>query len=402
MPGRIVLISDDTNFFDYIRNKLELRKSDELFLFNFDEILSKIKLLETSVLIVNSENNQKKTLELLKIFKNTPIIVVAYNEDENFKKKCYRAGMLDFMVLLTPDSEFRARLLPALNISGLLKKNKQYRKILADYNIISANNEVFISYENILENEINDIISNKRKAIFGAIAPSDKTKLKISQNNIETIILANIRKNDILINYAPNKYFIILYNSDLKSAQKLWQKINNSMPFTIFAGFTVITNKKKQALINEALNKLHEAINFNKTSFVNEDFLINRPLEISSNSNFKIFKQEFNKKIEKIIVPAFYQIQQVYSNKLVGVAIEQEVDKGEGLFKIKNKNYEYLFKISSPGYAKINIDIILQKDKNILDSKRISLNPDELETGLVQDLLEQFVLEYKKGETYDT
>lgn len=57
MANKIVLISDDSDFFDYIRTKLELRKSDELYTFDYDSIPEKFHLLETSVLIINSENS---------------------------------------------------------------------------------------------------------------------------------------------------------------------------------------------------------------------------------------------------------------------------------------------------------------------------------------------------------
>ena len=59
MAGRIVLISDDSNFFEYIRQKLEARKSDELFTFSFDNVPEKLQLIDTSVLIVNSEKMLK-------------------------------------------------------------------------------------------------------------------------------------------------------------------------------------------------------------------------------------------------------------------------------------------------------------------------------------------------------
>ena len=71
MTNRIVLVSDDPNYFDYLKGKLELRKSDELFTFKFDEILDKIHLLKNNVLIINSELSQDKTLALIKIFKST-------------------------------------------------------------------------------------------------------------------------------------------------------------------------------------------------------------------------------------------------------------------------------------------------------------------------------------------
>ena len=79
MAGKIVLISDDSNFFDYMRSKLELRKSDELFSFSFDVVPEKLHFIESSVLIVNSEEAREKTLDLLGILNETPVIVFAYN-----------------------------------------------------------------------------------------------------------------------------------------------------------------------------------------------------------------------------------------------------------------------------------------------------------------------------------
>ena len=86
MSSKIVLISDDSDFFDFIKLKLELRKSDRLFTLCFDEVPEKMNSIKTAVLIVNSENRCQETIDLLKIFNYmTPIIVTAYNDDEAFK-----------------------------------------------------------------------------------------------------------------------------------------------------------------------------------------------------------------------------------------------------------------------------------------------------------------------------
>ena len=396
MAGRIVLISDDPDFFEYIRQKLELRKSDELFTFPFDSVPEKLQLIDSAVLVVNSENAEDKTLDLLKLLQGTPVIVFAYNEDEVFRRKCYRAGIFDFMTILTPDAEFRARIIPALTISSILEKNKQYREILVNDNYITKNNEVFLNYSYILDKELEEINSGKKNAVFAAIAPNDKTKFLLTANMIETVILDNIRRNDILMSYAPNKYFLLMYDTGIKSAETLWEKIGHNLPQKLYAGFVNISNQKRQQLINEALNKLHSAINNDKnipvTSTING---------IESYTNFKQFRQEFGKKFEQIITPVFYQIQQKYSGKLAGISLQQEISGGLGVFYIKGKISSSSFRITCPGFSKINIDITFQKNQGNIDAKRITLEPDEFEAGLLEDLLEQFILEYKRGTDYD-
>lgn len=400
MANRIVLISDDSDFFEYIKSKLELRKSDELFTFSFDAVPDKFHLLESSVLIVNSENAKEKTLDLLKFFKSTPVIVSAFNDDDAFRRKCYRAGMFDFMTILTPDAEFRARMIPALSIATLLEKNKLYRKILIKNNVLKEDNEIFLDYNYILDRELEDIDKYSKKAVFVAISPNEKTKFMLKPAIIEAVLLNNIRRNDILMNYAPNKYFLLMFDTDITSAQKFWEKIRVQFPDKLYAGFCTIVNQKRQQLINEALNKLHEAINYDKdivtTNNINNSIGILQSSD-SQYSNFKMFKKEFGRKIEQVITPVFYQIQQKYNGKIMGVTMEQGSGEGYGSFYVKGKYSSSCFKITSPGFSKINIDITYQKNSEKVDAKRITLEPEELEAGLLEDLLEQFILEYKRG-----
>lgn len=401
MANRIVLISDDSDFFDYMRSKLELRKSDELFMFSFDAVPEKIHLLYTAVLIVNSEGAKEKTLDLLSILKGTPIIVSAYNDDEVYRRKCYRAGMFDFITLLTSDADFRSRMIPALAYATLLNKNKQYRDILVDNDYISKDNEVFINYEYIIDKQLEDVYTGIRRAVFAAISPNDKSMRLLNKNIIEATILNNIRKNDILMNYASSKYFLIMYDTDIESAKKVWTKINSQLPEKIYAGFCSVSNQKRQQLINEVLNKLHAAINADRNvvgtnpnplqgiSFLDES---NTPY-----TNFKMFKQDFVRKIEQVINPVFYQAQQKYSLILPGVNFELGSGDGYGTFYIKGKHDSSCFRITCPGFSKVNIDITYQRNFENVDSKRITIEPEELEQGLLEDLLEQFILEYKRG-----
>ena len=191
MANKIVLISDDSNFFDFIKTKLELRKSDELFTYSFDSVLDKLYLLSSALFIIDSENSKEKTLDLLNILKGIPSIVCAYNDDEVFRRKCYRAGMFDFITLLVSDSDFRARILPALSVCSLLEKNNHYRNILVKNNFLNKNNEVYINFDSVIDEELAIINQTKKKAVFVAIAPSDKSKFLIKTSNDQIYFLLN-------------------------------------------------------------------------------------------------------------------------------------------------------------------------------------------------------------------
>ena len=392
MQNRIVLISDDSDFFEYVLPKLSLRKSDELYRFGFDSLPECLDLISTSLLIINSESSKEKTLEILKLVENAPCIVFSYNEEEDFKIKAYKAGMLNYFTLMTSDEEFTAKLVPALNTLAVLEKNSVYRNMLVKKNVITDNNEVFIDYSNILDKELEKIEKKSANAILIAISPNDKTKFLLKSNQIETVILSNIRKNDILMTYAPNKYFLLLYDTNIDLAKKIWEKIRQNIPEKIYAGFAAAGLKSRQQLINEALNRLHEDMN--------RDNYISSVVDKNSAKNFKIFRQEFNKKLDKVMTPVFYQIQQKYNHRLFGMSLEQFIGDGNGVMTIKGRHASGSFKISTPGLSKINIDITYEPTPQSTktkfpQAKRINIEPDELEAGLLEDLLEQFIVEFK-------
>ena len=391
MSTKIVLISDDTDFFDYIFPKFRLRKNDELYKFSFNEIPEKMHFLRDAVLIVNSVNAQDETMDLLSITDDIPVLVFSYEEDEDFRIKAYKAGMFDFITLLTTDEELQAKLYPALKLASAYSKAAFYRDVLVKKEILSKNNEVFLDYKTILDDELLQLQKSSVPAILMAIAPDDKTKFLVHSNQIETIILSSIRKNDKLMNYAPNKYFLLLLDTDLKGAEKIWNKIQKALPAKLYSGYSKIFSQSREQLVNEVLNKLHMEIN--KSDYEKDDSANLR------NSNFKIYRQDYNKNLQKIISPVFYQIQQVYNDKLYGVKIEQNIEAGCSTLSIKAKHSTGLLKITSPGFSNINIDVIFltESKKQFPQTKRISLGKDELEEGLLYDIIEQFMIEFKEG-----
>ena len=160
MQSRIVLISEDSDFFEYILPKLNFRKSDELYRFTFEDVLSKLHLLSVSLLIINCEGHKAQTLDLLNLVKGIPAIVFEFNEDAKFKIDAYKAGMFSYITLMTNEEEFNAQLLPALGVVSLLEKTYLYREILVKNNLLTENNEVFLDYNNLLDRELEKIKSN--------------------------------------------------------------------------------------------------------------------------------------------------------------------------------------------------------------------------------------------------
>ena len=120
MQSQIVLVSDDSDFFEYIFSKLLLRKSDEIIRLSFDNVPEKLDLLSQAIFVTNSENCEERTISLLEILDYRPAIIFAYNNDEKFRIKVYKKGAFAFVTPITSDEEFQAILLSALGFSSLL------------------------------------------------------------------------------------------------------------------------------------------------------------------------------------------------------------------------------------------------------------------------------------------
>lgn len=393
MLGSVILISNDSDFFEYIIPKLSLRNSDSIFRFCFNELPEKFYLLSSSLLIINAENNTKQTLQLMQICKGLPVIAFNYKRDNEFAQQAYQLGLLSYITMDTSDTLVQAQIVSVLKTLSLINKNSLYRDILVNKHLIAQNNEVFYDSNIILELELEKIHNSRSSCVALAIAPDDNSKFKLSPNKIETIILNNIRQTDLLINFAPNKYFLILHNITIDNAKHIWSTIANNINEPIYAGITTIENKNRQLLINELLNKLHEAIN-NKFSLpANND-------DINIKQNFKFYRAEFRKKIDKIISPVFYHIKQKYDNNLYGVNITIGCGDGYSVLYLQSSNVNASLRITSPGFSTINIDIEYNPtsknfNSDILIPKRVTLEPEKLEEGFLQDLLEQFIIEFK-------
>ena len=395
MQNKIVLISDDSDFFEYIIPKLKLRKSDELFSFKFGNLPDKVHMLSSSLLIINSAFNPEQTLQLLDMVNDTPVVVFGYNNDEDFVINTYKKGALAYFTPDISDAEIEAKLLPFLNLISSVKKSALYRELLVENNIIAKNNEVFLNFTNILDREIDKIKKDSANATLVAISTDENSKFIIQPNQLETIILNNIRKNDILMAYSFNKYFLLLNNTGLNKAKEIWNIIEKMLPAGVYSGFASVGNKNRQQVVNEVLNDLHKAMS--KSDSIN-DFVTN-----NSVNNFKNFRKEFNKKIMQVVSPSFYHIQQSYADKLFGIKIEQGSGDGYGVLYLKTDEYSACFRITSPGFSTVNIDISYHSVNNdsisslSLENKHISIEPEELESGLLDDLLEEFIQEFKNA-----
>ena len=95
--------------------------------------------------------------------------------------------MGEYVTVLTSQEELKAKMMPLLNSVSILQKNIQYKELLVQNKLLSENNEVFIDYNLVLENELEKIKMTSTPAMLVAIAFGSNDK-KIPIKELEKMV----------------------------------------------------------------------------------------------------------------------------------------------------------------------------------------------------------------------
>lgn len=236
------------------------------------------------------------------------------------------------------------------------------------------------------------------------ISASEESKTKLNPLQLAKAIKTSIRTSDVAVHGSANRFFILLRETQLKGAFTVWDKIKRAVgeQYTINAGISSIIGKTFADLQKELVNALVGATSTNQDLVIvsdDEKTDSNDWLDrISPQKNFKLFKQAFNKKLEKVITPIFFQMQKMYEDKLYKTQIEQYSNETLSAFILKKETQQSELKITYPGFSKINIDIIHQ-GLDSPENRRINLDLTELDETRLTSILEEFITEFKTSET---
>ena len=110
--------------------------------------------------------------------------------------------------------------------------------------------------------------------------------------------------------------------------------------------------------------------------------------------NYKIFRQIFNKKMEKVIAPVFFRLQKTYEEKLFDTKIEQYTDAEQCVFHLKNQNQDSTLRIVYPGFAKI-IVYITHEGLDSPENREIQLALTKISQKELVKIVEDFIKEFK-------
>lgn len=409
--SNIILVTNDNNVAKTLKPKpVLLRKIDNILITTYSEALVKIKKIHPELVLVYCAEEKESCLELIKTIKTdeaikeTAIFLILKKYDQDFILSAYDEDITDYITLDSSDADILIRIMWSLKKRLMNTTVIKQKNLLKELGVIDKNTGFYTNeYCNkVFDNEIQNIKKAKIEAVFMLVSASEESKLKLNPNDLAKAIKSSTRELDIISHSSANRFYIMLKETSLKGAFCVFEKIKQLIgeDYTINAGVSFVNKKSFEELKTQLLNALVEAIstkqelvivNEEEEKIISQDWLekIN-----STQKNFKLFKQAFNKKLDRVIAPVFFQMQKIYEEKLFQTEIEQYSNSTSSVFILKKGDKISELKITYPGFSKINIDIMHQ-GLDSPENKKINLGLKELNQEKLEQVLEDFIHEFK-------
>ena len=400
----ILLISDDKNFAEVLKSKLIfLIKDDAIITSNFDEAEQNLKLSLANIVLVHESTSKTETSELIKFLrqnKDICIILLANAYNEEFILTCYDIGIDDFAMSNAEAFELVIRVVNNIKHNSIKLQALQNSKILEQLHVTDETTGIYnYNYaQQVIENAIDNNLY--KDGIFMVISPSESTKLSFSLEKMSNAISKSVRVNDVVTFGRGARFYIFLPKSDINGALVVLNKIkeNYGENIEICAGISGIANKSFSDFEKDALQALSDALATNASYILADDKeeTLDEWLEDTENEpqNYKIFKQIFNKKLEKVISPVFFRLQKTWENKLFETEIEQSTSEGLCAFHLKNKKQDSTLRIIYPGFAKIIITIT-HEGLDSPENDEIQLPLTKVTQKELINIIENFIKDFK-------
>lgn len=409
--SNIIFVTNDNNVLNILKPKLVLlREIDSIISVNYSNAVSKIKELRPEVVLLYCSNEQEDCLKLIKAIKsaseiqNTSVLLVLKEYESDFILSAYDEEVTDYFTLGADNAEVLVRTIWGFKKNSLVSSVSKQHSMLEDLGVINKTTGFYSSEycDKIFETELKNL-SSTTDAILMLVAPSEESKVSLDPTLLAQAIKRSTRKSDVISHTNLNRFYILLTETNLQGAFRVVDKIKLALgdEFTINAGVSFIAKKSLEKLKTELLNALIEASSTQQEVVIVSDEQKQGSSDwldkINSNQkNFKLFKQAFMKKLDKVIAPVFFQVQKLYEEKLFKTKIEQYSNSTQSMFVLKNVKQTSELKITYPGFSKINIDIIHQ-GLDSPENRRISLDLTELDEKKLTKILEDFIKEFKSS-----
>ncbi len=408
----IILVTNNETMIGLLSSELvQLRNIDSILIRNYQNTLETIESEKPQAVIINCQNSMEEPfcLDLIRKIKeisSIPIILLVESYNPTFIKVANKNGISDVLSIQYGNSEILMRTIWSLQKNELRQQHKKYEKLLTQLNAIDENTGFYTPKysDKVFQNEIDYLNTKKIDGVFVAIAPNKESRLQPSVDNIIETIKNNTRATDTVAHTkSKDTFYLLLENTNLEGSMVVWNRINKAIGADEAICAVVCPIETKN--YDEIEVELKEGLELSKTSpnFLhivqtaqkkNDNWLENdNQSPITNSKDFKLFRQIFNKKVEKTVKPAVEELIEEYKDVLYNT--ETPFVETDDSFSVKfvNKRQESEFKLTQKSNS-----ILVEAIHNGLDSpenKSYTLALNDITAREIQNEFEDFILDFK-------
>ena len=405
IDDNILLVTDDENVAENVLSKLVLlRESDSIAVCDYKMAKKMLENPTVSIVLVHALKDNEKTLSFLNsiISSEYEIILLVTDYEQDFILAAYDLGVSDYYSIKSDSYEMLIRTVNCFKSRSLKVRFARNFALLKQLGVVDDETG-FYKYKYSRE-LLAEFIKDKRiqNGMFIVLILDESCKTRFSADKLSKAIKKSVRCDDIVSVVKGGKFYIILPNVDKLGAFAVVNKVQDVLgeKLIVRAGVCKIGNKSFDRLEKEAFAALSEACQTNETSVFLEDHVktLDEWLEDDEKDekNFKLFKNAYNNKLDKVIAPVFFRLQKAYEEKLFHTKIDQYSDELQSVFQLKHDDRESRLKITYPGFAKIMI-YITHEGLDTPENKEISLNLNEVTQKEIAKIVEDFIKDFKKS-----
>ena len=380
--GKIAIVSDSSTILNSIQAKLVLlREDDSIIKCDSSEVFK--SAAGADIILYHTSQINDITLTTISNIKKSSNAVILLVDEINPKSilNAYDIGVNDFCGTNVTNFEL---LIKIINAKKALKQQKAIERLksqLRDKGVLKPTADIYTQISDIINaNFYSEIINST----ILAISVEEVSRSTFLLDNAESRFSQVLRDSDFIINYAESKYLIILPNTPLENAPKVFEKLkgNYEMKYVTFT-YKEESPKELRSKI-ERLEIGHNDYPEEENDWLNDELTDDEP------RNYKLFQNIFNKKIENTIEPAFYRTKQKYEKSFQNTKIKYFTDKNRAEFMLINFDKTNSLQIIYKNSAKVGINM-QYSGLDAPENETFEVPFSKLNTRSLTEILEKFI-----------
>ena len=295
------------------------------------------------------------------ILSNIPMVFITKMTDESVIRKYFESGADNCFNFTVKDYQLKA------SVDLYLKKRQDFynlskqTRLLKNLDIKFENDVITPNYVNrVFENELD--FSKKYNYPVAFMALSFE-----GDDDIFSILKNSTRQNDIIGQISSNIFYILLPETLIGGAYKVYKKIKNLLDKNtrLSAGACEYDPKMSfEDLSKKALKALKEASIIGNNIVITDKF-DEKESDFEQEKDYKIFTKLYMRKLKNSLEPSFCEAKEVFEAKYeTNVSVDDYITFSKSYFSIKNikSDEEAVLKIYYNGMSKISMETIYFKD----------------------------------------